>query len=184
MMTALLMNLRPLLFLKFLTLLAVIISGPTTYAGPDTLRNFHKEQFRNASEVKELILTADEVFVLSLDPAKRRFPDDGHKKFFHGFRILGKAEVTDPNYRNLLATALANDILGNEGIVAGCFEPRHGLRISKGAEVKDLVICFECASARCYNFNSNRGMLVSGSSASEFNKFLDLQRVRRVEVKD
>lgn len=79
-MTSCRINFTPLLFLRFLILLAMIISSPATYAGTDTLRNFYKEQFRAADKIKELILTADEVFVLSIDPEKRRFPDDGHKK--------------------------------------------------------------------------------------------------------
>lgn len=72
------------------------------------------------------------------------------KRFTGGWMILGEVEITDQAKRDELMGALREAAQANDGMVAGCFIPRHGLRIVKGEETWDLVICFECLQMMVY----------------------------------
>lgn len=168
----------------FPAFLALIVMMASVHAGVEaSLQKFAEEQAIVAGEVEKLLSGDGQVMIYSLDPENRRAPKDGDESFFHGFMILGKAEVKSSSERKLLAAALAEDIRENSGIVAGCFNARHGLRITRESSMIDIVLCFECLSARSYNFNSGKGFLVSGSSAPEFNAFLDVHGIPRSEGK-
>jgi hypothetical protein len=49
-----------------------------------------------------------------------------------------------------LADALRLGAEDNFGIAAGCFNPRHGLRLKGGGKSVDLVICFECLQVEVF----------------------------------
>jgi len=69
---------------------------------------------------------------------------------FHGYRILGRAAVADLAERNTLVALVRRGVEASDGSVAACFNPRHGLSITKDGHVTDLVICFECLSMNVY----------------------------------
>jgi hypothetical protein len=77
-------------------------------------------------------------------------PVDDDSETFHGYRILGSADVDDPSRRDLLVRLVERGIEASDGRVAGCFNPRHGLSIDKDGQITDLVICFECHSMSVY----------------------------------
>jgi hypothetical protein len=84
--------------------------------------------------------------LLSLDPTlltdKQRRRLKG--KLFNGYRVLGRVEIPKGPQRDQLLQAL-HDSLANAGYaLAYCFDPRHAIRASVGAETVDLLICFEC----------------------------------------
>ncbi|QDU83377.1 hypothetical protein Pla163_04760 [Planctomycetes bacterium Pla163] len=77
-------------------------------------------------------------------------PVDDDSETFHGYRILGSADVDDPSRRDLLVRLVERGIEDSDGRVAACFNPRHGLSIVVDGQVTDLVICFECHSMSVY----------------------------------
>lgn len=83
---------------------------------------------------------AEAIEILSIDPKGRPAePGEG----FHGWRVLGRTTLRDPGTRKSVVAALRRGIAEAEG-AAGCFEPRHGLRATKGDRSADFVICFSC----------------------------------------
>lgn len=93
-----------------------------------------------------------EVTVYALEPRRNELKGDedpNHQlaqvtaAHFHQYPILKAQAVSD--------AALATEVV--RGVVEGmrrrasgykCFDPRHGLRITRGGEHVDLVICYEC----------------------------------------
>src|SRR5262245_42014235 len=58
------------------------------------------------------------------------------KESFHGYPVLGKIEITDPAQRRALLAALHDAIARNDGRMAFCFWPRHGIRaVEKGKTI-------------------------------------------------
>ncbi|CAN5555649.1 hypothetical protein BH09PLA1_BH09PLA1_18910 [soil metagenome] len=76
-----------------------------------------------------------ELFVL--DP---RASDGG----FHGHAILGQTLITDRSVQLRLTDALQSGARWNNGSRYLCFNPRHGIRVTRGGQVIDMLICFEC----------------------------------------
>jgi hypothetical protein len=92
-------------------------------------------------EADALLDKAEKFVLYSIDPARR-----DEKDGYHGWHILGKSEVKDKAQRKEFADALRLSAEDNPGIVAACFQPRHGIRLTAGEKTVDLVICFECLS--------------------------------------
>jgi hypothetical protein len=68
---------------------------------------------------------------------------------FHGYPVLGKVEVTDPQERKRLVAALKEGT-GPEGTQGGCFCPRHAIRAVQKGRTFDYVICFQCHGVEEY----------------------------------
>src|SRR5262249_56401493 len=72
----------------------------------------------------------------------------GVKDGFHGWKVLGSTTVKDAETVKKLAAAFKKGVEENNGIVAACFNPRHGIRLTHDGKTVDLVICFECFSVQ------------------------------------
>ena len=94
-----------------------------------------------APDVRTALHGADRVELLSLEPTK-----DSSQSAFHGWKVLGSTVVTDPS---TLAAALDKG-MAEAYAIAGCWSPRHGIRINRGSSVMDLVICFHCQQIAAY----------------------------------
>ena len=119
--------------------------------------------------VKAVLDGAEKFELYSLDPDRMNRPTDGG---FHGWKVLGKTEVKDKATRQKLIAALLRGIAENDGTVAGCFNPRHGIRAVKGDQTADLVICFQCYSLGTYLGKQEGGALTTASPQPVFNKVL------------
>ena len=76
---------------------------------------------------------ADSMELMTLYP----FPSEGgsaasQPEIIHGYRILGRAMVTDAAARRRLVDALFGAIDGSNGPTPSCFNPRHALRATRG----------------------------------------------------
>ena len=80
---------------------------------------------------------ADSFDLYSLDPAA------GVGTGFHGWLVLGKTTLKGDAAKTV-RDAVEKGCKGSDGKQAKCFIPRHGIRVGD----LDLVICFECLSAR------------------------------------
>src|SRR5262249_35300364 len=106
----------------------------------------------------------------SLDPSRLTEPP---KDGFHGWKVLGKTTVKDADTRKTLLAALEKGAKDNDGKVAGCFNPRHGIRVKAGDKTIDLVICFECFSASVFTGDEKSGsFLTTGSPQPALDKVL------------
>ena len=132
---------------------------------------FTKSQKTIVEQIDVIMNEEVDIEILSLDPKVcGRHPNDND--YFHDYKILGRIKVEGLEDQKSLISALKKSILENKGMVAKCFNPRHGIRFTKGTRKIDLVICFECFSAQCFGMNNDIGFLLTGSAAPSFNAFL------------
>jgi hypothetical protein len=162
---------------KLFLALACILSLPLAQA------SFESEQRAAARQVEALAETEGTLEILSLDPDLRHGYAVNNHKVFHGFGILGSSVVDEPADKKTLIRALAKAITENEGVVAACFNPRHGFRFTRNEKIVELVICFECASARCHGMNNDMGVLLTASAQPAFDAFLSKKKVPLTEKK-
>src|SRR5262245_57933232 len=89
----------------------------------------------------------DKFELYSLDPR----PTEGEPpNAFYEWENLGSTKVTKADVRKKLVAALKKAAADNDGIAAGCFNPRHAIRVVHEGKTIDLVICFECLSVTVY----------------------------------
>jgi hypothetical protein len=88
---------------------------------------------------------ADSLIVYSLDPDVMA---EGEPRF-HGYVIRSTRTVDDRDLKRRVAAAVFAGV-AEGGARAACFDPRHGVRATRGGASVDLVICFECSQVRGY----------------------------------
>jgi hypothetical protein len=119
------------------------------------------EQNRIADSVQALLRPNSRVILYSLDPVVYEEPAPAGTEMFRGYRVLGRAEITEAGEREGLLKALSESARNNRGVVALCFNPRHGLHIEGGDAPVDLAICFECLQVYPSGFNGDKGFIIS-----------------------
>src|ERR1700676_2103674 len=114
---------------------------------------------RNALE--QLADSPSHVILYSLEPTRpREEGSDSHSRF-HGFAILGSAELRDLVEQKALLQGLAHSSTDARDSVSGCFNPRHGLHVEQAGRAVDLVICFECDWIEPHGLNQEKGFFTS-----------------------
>jgi hypothetical protein len=100
-------------------------------------------------EVRRGLDDADEWELYSLRPVQ---PRSFKGESFHGWPVLGKTTIKDPDTRKRLRAALARGAnLISQGLPGPmCFNPRHGIRATHGDQTIDLLICFECEQVEAH----------------------------------
>jgi hypothetical protein len=106
--------------------------------------------------------------LLSLNPNHQQKAANGD---FPGYRVLGKVVVTDTETRKRLVSAFQRGVAENQGMVAACFNPRHGIRVTRNGRRADFVICFECAQVQLYG-DVQAAFLISSSPKALFDSVL------------
>ncbi|KAA5538521.1 hypothetical protein FYK55_27555 [Roseiconus nitratireducens] len=75
--------------------------------------------------------------------------------------------------RTDLLNAFGAGVAANDGTVAACFNPRHGIRVIHEGNLYEFVICFECYSAKWFkNGVRNHGFLTTGLPQPKFDRAL------------
>ena len=169
------------LSLLFFGLLASVSSGQQSESGgfkeyapsPDLLRP-SSNQFPAAAVT--VLEQADQLELLSLHP---RFETHPTGKTFHGYRILSRTRIKDAKTRQKLIASLLQGMRENQGTIAACFNPRHGIHATHKGKRADLVICFECLQVQLFGDTTGEflisrspqpvfdGVLQSGGSGGE-----------------
>ena len=122
------------------------------------------------ADAKTALEKATEWELYSLDPEHQKDPP---KDGFHGWKVLGKTTVKDADTRKTLLAALDKGAKDNDGTVARCFDPRHGIRVKAGDQTIDLVICFECYQVKTFMGDKlGRGFLTTRSPQPALDKVL------------
>jgi len=150
-------------------------------AAADVIYNFIQDQARIAGEIETWPISKTQFFLYSLDPKGGLSSAVNTEQVFHGFTILGKAEVAIENDKSAILKSFVQGIRENHGSVANCFNPRHALRLIIGSSTNDFAICFECLKVTPYGFNYGREFLITTSQSAEFNDFVDKYHLKKAK---
>ena len=90
-----------------------------------------------------------ELLALHPYPYQLEGGEDG-LELFHEYGVLGRAELEDGVGGNELLALIEQGIEESNGMVAACFNPRHGLRVAADGSTWELLICYECLSMQVY----------------------------------
>lgn len=119
------------------------------------------------------VFTEPESFeLMSLLPERGESPPAGAGEDFHGHLVMGRATVSEAREREELLGAFEQGIKESDGRVAKCFNPRHGLRIRKGARTIDVSICFECLQSVIYDGSTERRVIHTQAPEQRFDAAL------------
>jgi hypothetical protein len=104
----------------------------------------------------------DQYELLSLYPYLSK-PD------YYGHEILGRTIISDPAARDRLNSALQAGVRQSDGRAMSCFNPRHGIRVTRAGVTTDFVICFECRQVQVWRGSQMIGFfLISDSPKTVF----------------
>ena len=87
---------------------------------------------------------ADELVLYSLHPGHEAAEAAKQEEKFHGWKRLGQTTLDGEEAIEPLFTAFKKGVNENDDRVAGCFNPRHGIKVMHGEDRHEFVICFEC----------------------------------------
>lgn len=116
--------------------------GPEIEAAPTVLLTCLPEDLARA------LNGAESWELLALDPFSFDRKDPG--KGFHGWDVLASAHTMDTALKDELTAALNAAMECRQGRMAGCYQPRHGLRVQTDAGQIDVEICFQCVTLKVY----------------------------------
>jgi hypothetical protein len=137
---------RTLLSLLFFAISGLSALGEVVHKLPD--------------EEDKVLREATEVTLYSLEPSVRIRTE---KFEFCGFTVLGKVTL-DGETAKKVGTEFADAAVVANGLVAGCFNPRHGLEIKSNGHQYDFVLCYECCQIQVFKDNVFvASMLAQGS---------------------
>ncbi|MEM1449359.1 MAG: hypothetical protein AAGI22_09600 [Planctomycetota bacterium] len=63
---------------------------------------------------------------------------------FRGYAVLGRANLSDPAAKRELVESFNAGLFERDGVVPGCFMPRHALRAETESGRAELLICYQC----------------------------------------
>ena len=99
-----------------------------------------------AAAVEEILADADSFELLTLDPMPLMAGSTYAGRVFNGYKVLDAADLDDDAQRSALIGHVKRGIQKSDGTVAACFNPRHGLHVTRDGQAADFVICYECLS--------------------------------------
>jgi len=124
---------------------------------------------------REAFEKAAEFDLYSLDPSQGRKNEGGGS--FHGWKVLGKTTLKGADAKTV-REAVEKGRKDSNGLVAACFNPRHGIRFTVDRKTYDFVLCYECLSAEVYDGGDELGrFLTTSGPADTLNKVLRAAKV-------
>jgi hypothetical protein len=125
---------------------------------------------------EDALSTGTDFVLFSLDPEEQENRDESQG--FHGWKVLGSTPIQNQGTRTKLLTAFRAGVEENDGSVAGCFDPRHGIRVRHDGKTLDFVICFTCYSvARYVDGERQEAILITDSPRGVFDDVLKTANV-------
>ncbi|MEM7262122.1 MAG: hypothetical protein AAF488_09035, partial [Planctomycetota bacterium] len=130
----------PSLLRSFAPVLALVaLAACTTHSNspsdsPDADAPFaHSGKVEWSQSIRDTLEQSDtfELMALHPSPAGMREESEVEGKKLHGYEILG-ATTIDATERRTVLEAVYQGIAASEGVVAACFNPRHGIRAVRG----------------------------------------------------
>ncbi len=99
-----------------------------------------------AAAVEEILAGPDSFELLTLEPLPLMAGATTEGRVFHGYEVIDAAALDEDAQRTALIGLVKRGIQKSDGMVAACFNPRHGLHVTRGGQAADFVICYECLS--------------------------------------
>jgi hypothetical protein len=121
-----------------------------------------------AADALKTLEGAESYELLSLDPGKP--VGEMHADHFAGHRVLGRLQISDQATRHKLNDALRAGMQEQGVQQPKCFDPRHGIRVTRAGKTTDLVICFACRRVRVSG--GQRDLVVSPAPQPAFDEVL------------
>jgi hypothetical protein len=121
------------------------------------------------------LTNADQYELLSLQPRASGIMGSGDAPMFCGQQLLGRIGVTDPAVRLKLNDALQRGVreISDPNQVKACFNPRHGIRVTRSGVTTNFVICFECRQVQVWRGGTEiASFLTSASPQPVFDEVL------------
>jgi hypothetical protein len=115
---------------------------------------------------KSILEKADQIELLSIDPGHSERDEPPPKGDYHGWKVLGKTTIQDPDIRKSVISAVERG-LAEEGDPKKCFDPRHAIHASHKEKTVDILICFHCSQVQVYLDGNSEGPFLGTSSSPE-----------------
>lgn len=100
--------------------------------------------------VLAVLANPDRVELIALHPYPHQIEGDQEMERLHDYGVLGRNALADSASANEVLALIEQGIEASNGMVAACFNPRHGLTVTTADAVWDIVICYECLSMQVY----------------------------------
>jgi len=150
--------------------LAVAAVVAMAACGPSSQEHGHYGAHDSTSELRNVIPAAaaaileqaDHFELLSLNP---HYPCEAAEGDYHGYRVLGTAVITDAKTRKKLVSAFKRAVAENQDYIAACFNPRHGIRVTRNEKQADFVICFGCDQVQVFGEVQGEFLITSSARA-------------------
>lgn len=125
-------------------------------------------------EVRTVIEQSERRELLSIWPSRgtKTKPPAPVVGEFHGYPLLGHLTVTNPVVHQEVVREFLASIDKSNGAKALCFMPRHAIRLKRGADELDLLVCYECRYIVVHRGREQWEVGVSGSSKALLNQLL------------
>ena len=162
--------------------LAPVYANPSPPNRPsleELKRNLLRDNKTAAKNLRAVDVSKAQVILYSLNPKGNEDFQPNTSTVFHGFPILGQAEIIDARDKAAMLTALASGIEKSDGTVAACFDPRHGLRVTTPSGELDLSICFECLQV--YTFPGAQRVTTTRKPSKSYNSLLEKYHLPRAK---
>jgi hypothetical protein len=140
----------------------------------------HAKQPQVVTALERLANAPSKMVLYSVNPEDHHDGGLHTDAVFHGFGILGKAEITDTNEQRALLRALARGASENDDHAAACFNPRHAVHVEQNGQSVDFTICFECLQVQTEGFEPG-GFLTSDSPQPTFDQALQAHHLPLAE---
>lgn len=129
--------------------------------------------------LEKLAAAPSKMVLYSLDPGQLVHNEAIQTQtVFHGYDILGRADITDVNEQRALIRALASGVRESDGHTAIlCFNPRHGLHVEENGKSVDFVICFECLQVHAHGFELGDSFLITDAPRPTFDDSLQRHQI-------
>lgn len=154
-------------------LLLMIISALLLFVAYEKLRS------GIPAELMTALRQGEKFELLSLDPELAAIKEARTGEEFsnkcRGWIVLGSTLIDDDSIRKRLIGTLDAGAKENRTAAAGCFNPRHAIRVVRQGKVIDFVICFECLQVLVYegeDKDHTQYFLVSQTPQSVFDDVL------------
>lgn len=131
-------------------------------------------------EARSLLESAERLEIFATAPEPLGTRDDAQAPegdVFHGHRVVGRAEVSDPADRKAVVDALLGGISRHNSAMVACNEPRHGFRATRGAEHVDIHMSFGCLHGTLYTKTSRATLLTAKDSKSDIDQLFAKYKV-------
>jgi hypothetical protein len=143
-------SVAPLISMRIpaVTFFVLIFAGCNGHTSPSAPNWDGKLSDKFPEQVRTALEQAQEFELLSLDPKHR---DESAPTEFYRRRVVGKTTIKDAATRNRLLGAFDASVRADKDKTgAGCFNPRHAIRVQHSGKTFYLVICFHCANVYIY----------------------------------